>query len=253
MTLRTEYVNVNLNVTLRKELHANEVLCSYCGGTGLRIDNHAFRLPDEVNVPDDPFPHVRQTLTVCPYCYDGIQERCNYCGNTMGRKSWCDCDEYQRAISDERHKKEWIRWNEATKVSVRELRDSNRDAVLYLEDFDTYLKGVDGLLNFLADRVASDELNLNDFDRIRIYRTHTHAISLDAKRILENVADDLSDYAYESVMKRVDELQGLLNQFVRRFENETLTYFPDYKNGVIVTANDLRSFTESNLNGGKAS
>ena len=45
--LRTEYIDVDFNLKLKKDLQEDEVICPKCGGTGLQVDDNPFGLKGE--------------------------------------------------------------------------------------------------------------------------------------------------------------------------------------------------------------
>ena len=86
--LRTEYIDVDFNLKLQKDLQENEIICTHCGGTGLQVDNNPFGLRKEGEQPNygKLFPYKKQTIVGCRHCYNGVQSKCLHCGEILGRQ-----------------------------------------------------------------------------------------------------------------------------------------------------------------------
>ena len=94
---------IEVNITLHKDLCENEEICPTCNGLGVVIRDNRYGLEND---PDKTimFPYKKQSLILCPTCYNGVIKRCNLCGKIIpSHRTKCDCDkqrELDRIINE---------------------------------------------------------------------------------------------------------------------------------------------------------
>ncbi|WPS85698.1 hypothetical protein SMD22_01175 (plasmid) [Brevibacillus halotolerans] len=242
MRLRTEHVEVDFKLRLKKDLCENEVVCNKCSGTGLQVDDHPFGLANERKDCSNLFPYKKQTIVGCSHCFTGVQRKCELCGELLGRNSQCNCDQYIEKKKKERFDKDVDTWEKAMKISVQELIQSGYENMLYLDNADRYFTDIDELLEFLSYQLSDREIETEDLSSMRIYKTSKSSISFDAQHIIESATENHHEGAYEDVMKYEKDLQDYLDSFANKVKDVATSYFPDYKSGVIISLEDIQSF-----------
>lgn len=237
MAIRTEHVEVDFKLKLKKDLHENEVICDKCGGTGLQVDDYPFGLASDKNFG---FPYKKQTIKGCSHCYNGVKKKCEYCGDLLDRRSYrCKCKQNKLKKEQERHAEEMETWEKSSKVTVTQLIQSDYENMLYVENFEQFYTDIDTLLEEISEKLGYEELETKDIEHLRVYKTNKETIGFDAQGIIENATDDLHESVYEDVIKHENELQELLDLFAERVKGLTASYYPDYENGVVITLEDI--------------
>lgn len=240
MTTRTENIEVNFDLSLKKDLQENEVICPKCGGTGLQVSDNPFGLASDKDKYSEMFPHRKQTITGCSHCYNGVQRKCEHCNELLGRKGWCDCIGYKNKQAEKQHLKDLEKWNKALKTSVEEHLKEDYTYMLYLDNYDQFFEDIDDVIEFLRDEIEQGDLEVSDIDNMRLFKTNPMSLSFDAQSIIENATEELHENAYENTMKHVEELQQFLDTFAEKIKRSTLTYFPNFKESIVISPNDLK-------------
>jgi len=219
--IRTEYIDVDFNLKLKKDLQEDEVICPHCGGTGLQVDDNPFGLKEENSKIH--FPHKQQTIVNCRYCYNGVQKKCLHCGEILNRQKYqCDCEKSEQERSNKQYEKDLETWNKAKKIFLKQALEDYR--MIYIEDYDIYIS-TDELEDWLTDRINTDKL--------WIYGTYSLDLSIDASNILEDACSDLHEDARDNIsVQNEEELQELLDHWCNNNKQGTTTYYPNYEVGV---------------------
>lgn len=224
--LRTEYVDVDFKLKLKKYLQEHEIICSHCGGTGLQVDDNPFGLKGENSKVH--FPYKKQTIVGCRHCYRGVQEKCLHCGEILSRgTSQCNCEIARQERSQKQYDKDLETWNKAKKIDYEQaLMDYQ---MVYIESYDKYI-APDEIDEFLEDHDdTADRVDL------WIYGTSIMELSMDASDIIENACSDLHEDARDNISDEDEKgLQELLDYWCKRNGTGTTTYYPDYKIGIVL-------------------
>ena len=239
MTLRTEKVEVAFNVTLKKHLDENEVICPGCKGSALQVGDQPFGIKGENHPSGHMFPYKKQSIISCQDCYNGVQQKCEYCSKLLGRQGYCNCEGYEAQRSNIQSAKEQKRWENTTRVFVEEFLKENDDNMLYLDNYDQFFDDIDGIIEFLQDKIDEEELEVDAIPYMRVYRTNPVAVSFDASSIFENVGGDLPENAYDNLESYRKEFQTLLDTFANKIEKDTLSYEIDSTRGILLKPSDF--------------
>lgn len=226
--LRTEYIDVDFNLKLKKDLQEHEVICSHCGGTGLQVDNNPFGLSKENSKIH--FPHKQQTIVGCRHCYNGIQKKCSHCDKIFERQEYrCDCKQSNLERIQERYDKDLEMWNKAKKITYEQALIDN--VMIYIDNYDKYI-----MTEELEDWIVDKEFDIEepvDRDTLRIYGTQTIDLSIDASSIIEDACGDLHEDAMDNISNEDQaELQTLLDKWCEDNKQGTTTYYADYSVGI---------------------
>lgn len=230
--LREEIVEVDFQAKLIKNLGENEIICADCKGTGLKLNDNPFGIKDFNHPNGKMFPFKKQTISFCQSCYNGVQQLCTYCNETLPRHTTqCNCDQAKAERTKIRIEKDVERFNKANKITLEEAL--NKYEFLYIDNFDRFIETDDfhsELEDILCDlNEGDDEFNFKKED-LRVYVTKQTSLSFDAGSVVENNVDDLHEEASERIgKKKMDELQQLLEKWAESVKNDTLTYYADYK------------------------
>lgn len=241
MSVRTETVEVEFKLKLKKDLQENEEICPKCGGTGLQVNDHPYGLKSERGQHNEMFPYKKQTIVGCSHCYSGVQKKCQHCQQLMGRTSQCKCDGYRNESNRKLFEKDMERWNKAKKITFQESLDQGIE-YFYIDSWDEYhdLDSLHDKINDLLEDMDED-FTIDDIKDLRVYTTYIESISLSADSILERACENLHDEACERISQsKFDELQDLLNEFVKGIESDTKTYHADWKVAVVLTPEDFK-------------
>lgn len=230
--LREEIVEVDFQAKLIKNLGENEIICTDCKGTGLKLNDNPFGIRDFKHPNGRMFPFKKQTISFCQSCYNGVQKLCTYCNETLPRHTaQCDCDQAKAERAKISLEKEMERFNKASKITLEEAL-SNYD-FLYIDNFDKYIETDDfntELDDILYDLKEDDDEFEFKREDLRIYVTKQTSLIFDAGSVVENNMDDLHEEAYDRIgNKKMEELQELLEKWAESVKNDTLTYYADYK------------------------
>ena len=230
--LRTEYIDVDFNLKLKKDLQEHEVICSHCGGTGLQVDNNPFGLREEGDRPDygNLFPHKQQTIVGCRHCYNGVQSRCLHCNSILERQNYrCDCKQSNLERIQEQYEKDLEIWNRSKKIDYQQ---ACKDFIMiYIDTYDKYLM-VEELEEWIQDKEDEND-QLISREELRIYGTESMDLSIDSEDVIENACSDLHEDARDNISVQDEEkLQVLLDKWCEDNKQGTTTYYADYKVGI---------------------
>jgi len=225
--LRTEYIDVDFNLKLKKDLQEHEVICYHCGGTGLQVDDNPFGIKEENSKIH--FPHKQQTIVGCRHCYNGVQSKCLHCGKILDRgTSQCDCEISKQERLQERRDKDLETWNKAKKISFEEA--SEKYTMLYVDDSDKYI-----MIDEFEDWIHDEILELDEIKLLRVYGTQEMELSIDASDVIENACSDLHEDARDNISVQEEKsLQILLDQWCEENKQGTKTYYADYSVGILL-------------------
>lgn len=203
-----------------KDLQENEVICEDCGGVGLRIVDYRYGIQGE-DTSKGHFPYNKQTIGMCQSCYNGVREKCRFCGKLLPRGYMkCDCKDYEQYDEDKYKRAEQERFDKAKKISYEEYAKQFPDYMIYCEDNEKYYSELEDLEYDCED----DELAMPKY----VYGTYRISIGLDIDNILESACDELFEDAVDS-LDGIDELNSAIDKFTKLNANNTATYYPDYK------------------------
>lgn len=230
MSIRTEYIDVDFNLRLKKDLQEHEVICSHCGGTGLQVDNNPFGLKSENSKVH--FPYKQQVIRGCNHCYTGVQKKCLHCDKILDRQHYqCDCDKAKQDRLQERYNKDLEIWNVAKKISLEE--SITKFDMVYVDNYDRYFF-IDEFKEWLEDN-EDNEGNPIDRNGLRIYGTHSIDLSIDASNVIEDACSELHEDAMDNISDEDQkELQTLLDKWCKDNQAGTTTYYADYKIGILL-------------------
>lgn len=225
--LRTEYIDVDFNLKLKKDLQEHEVICSHCGGTGLQVDNNPFGIKSENSKIH--FPYKQQTIVGCRHCYNGVQKKCLHCDKIFERQEYqCNCEQSKQERFQERQDKDSEIWNKAKKISFEEASD--KYTMLYVHDSDKYI-----MIDEFEDWIHDEFLELDEIKLLRVYGTQEMDLSMDADDIIENACSDLHEDARDNISVQEEKsLQILLDQWCEENSAGTTTYYADYNVGILL-------------------
>lgn len=226
--IRTEYIDVDFNLKLQKDLQEYEIICSHCGGTGLQVDNNPFGLKNENSKV--PFPYKQQTIVGCRHCYKGVQSKCLHCGKILDRSSYqCDCNGAKNERIQEQHKKDLEIWIKAKKISYKEACEEY--IMLFIDNYDKYI-----MIEDLEEWIKNEEYNNEELisrRSLRIYGTESINIKIEAYDIIENACSDLHEDAMDNIGSAEEEkLQTFLDKWCEENSSGTTSYYADFKVGI---------------------
>ena len=205
-----EYIQELINVNLQKDLCDDEEICSHCHGTGLVITNNPYGLEGDPDKSCGYFPYKHQSITFCPYCYNGIVHRCKLCGEIMPKgvlKHRCDKQrEVDRLAAEE---KEVRLLEKATEYPPEALSDF---VMCYYDGYphnEGYIMEWDEFFDWW-DSECEGEMERPQY----VWGTTKRDMSMDADSLIEEATDDL----YEDAEDRISDaerkkLQDFLNEW----------------------------------------
>lgn len=229
MTIRTEYIDVNIVKRLRKDLQDNEEICESCGGLGLQIYNNEYGLRSEGERIDfkNLFPYKVQDLGPCFHCYNGVRKRCEYCEELI-HKNYTKCP--KKECKEKHGESEWQIEQKLIDNAIKLKIDDEiaKSMGMYYSDHypynDGYFSDIEGFLEYWDGEYDSNEQKPK-----YVWGTYSVGLTLDADRILKDACDDLHEEALSSIPKKeIDELQQYLNKWCKK-QNGATTYYRDYK------------------------
>ena len=231
MPIRTEYIDVDFKLKLQKDLQEHEVICPYCGGAGLQVDDNPFGLRKEGDKPNygNLFPHKQQTIVGCRHCYNGVQNKCLHCGKILDKNSsQCNCEGVKQEHLKERHDKDLETWNKAKKISLEEACE--KYTMLYIHEHDKYIN-VEDFEEWIYDKGYEED----EVKSLKVYGTFMIDLSIDAYDIIENACSDLHEDAMDNISDEDQkELQILLDQWCENNKQGTTTYYADFTTGIVL-------------------
>lgn len=240
MGVRKEKVKVSFELDLEKDLLENEIICPKCGGTGLQVDDKPFGLSGEKGKHKSQFPYKKQTIVGCSHCYNGIQKVCGYCDKNLGRALNCNCEGCRKEVSDRTRTKTVDTWENSKKVTVAEHLTEDYSNMVYVENLERFFSNIGEVIEFLKGEIEGEELDISDVYGVRVYKTWSTGLSFDAHSVIELATDQLHEDAFSNAIVYRKELQETLDAFAKKLENDTMTYFPDYGQGISISVNDVK-------------
>lgn len=247
--VRTEYVEMEFKLKLRKDLLPNEVLCPECGGGTLQVDDSPYGLKGHV-VPGKPFPYKHQSITGCSHCYNGVRKLCKYCDKMLSRSGQCDCNGYSDELEAKREETEANRWDRATKITATELMN-NADKypnMLFYENGDLFFSSMDSLVEHISESSFEDNKDgvpLSYINSLRVYYTYQTSAEFDVESILQDAVEELHEDAYTNIMYHSKEVEEFFAAFVEKVKEYTSTYMPDFDLGVTFSMEELEKIHPS--------
>lgn len=192
----------------------HEAICPICLGTGVILDDAAYGI-DEGGTVRLPYKH--QHLAQCHNCYDGVIKVCNHCGEPINSYLHnCETMKEKRALKA-KHNLEEV-YNSAEKLSVTEA--IQKFDYIYIEELDD--------CHDVDEYTESELKHLSNI--YHIFGTKQVHMTLDADWIIENACEDLCENAYDYIGGTdIGKLQKLLDDWIAKSANGTITYYPDYK------------------------
>ena len=216
-------VQVELKTTLVKHLGPNEEICTDCGGSGMTVGYNIFGIKGVK--ASDPFPFKKEALKFCHSCYNGVRKRCEHCKELVS-KGWTKC-QCQRDIEAKQKADE--HWEKVPKISLEEALKTY--SMLYVDEYSEYVDSSD-FYDWIERQKDEDEDGDFDIKELRIFVTSEHSLQLDAADIIEQACEDLHEDAGVPD-KQTKELQTFLNEWCKKNEMYTKTYFADESIGVV--------------------
>lgn len=207
-----EYIDRLLNAQLRKDLHDNEEICSYCHGTGLVIQNNIYGLSDD---PDKRvmFPYEHQALSFCPYCYNGIVRRCKLCGGLI-QKGYMrhNCSKQFELDCKKKAEEEAKALLDAPFATPEMAKDCPGFYSDYFSDNEGYFMDWDEFFEDWSENHEDDEPR-PDF----VWLADAYSMSIDAANVIEQATEDLYEDASADISdSAVKELQDFLDSWCKR-------------------------------------
>ena len=209
---------------LRKDLTENEEICPTCKGVGLVIQDNPYGLKGDPDKRCGVFPYKHQSLTFCPTCYNGVVNRCKYCGKIIPRyRIKCDCPTSKDV--------EWaaiLKKDQETLDKAEVVPEENFE-MFYIEHFNC---GDDGYFSEWQELFDAYEEALFDGEVITnlplfVYGTQPVEMTMDAYSIVESATEDLYEDAFDMVTgEEIKELQEYLDSWCKHCSVGT-TYYPD--------------------------
>lgn len=239
--IHTEYLDINVNFKLRKDMQEGEEICKECGGLGLRLVDNRYGLSiDGKKLGNEMFPFKKEAVVWCDNCFTGVSKRCLNC-NELIPKSYTKCQ--KERCKELRGEALWQKklegWNKTTKISYNEALE--RYSMLYIDDWDRYVEPDDLAAEIQYQLDENEDLTLSDIANLRIYTTYTTSAFFDAESIMENACDELHEEASERAWHIIPKLQEQLDKIAKEIEHDTTTYYPD-DIGVLLTVGDIEEF-----------
>jgi len=207
---------IEVNFALRKNLINGEEICQYCNGIGAVIGDYVvYGLKGDPNKKAGMFPYNNQALKPCPYCFNGIVRRCEYCHKIIGRlRTKCDCATQKQIDQDIKNAKRQKHLQEAKEVSEENF------VMLYTDDFNC---GKDGFFEdweefFDAyEEAIFDDPTLKDKERPEyVWGTYSTNFKIDAYETVEFATEDLYEDAFDDISgESIKELQKYLDEWCK--------------------------------------
>lgn len=220
--------HIEINITLHKDLCEGDEICPTCKGLGVVVRDNIYGLDNDPN-KTIMFPYKKQSLILCPTCYNGVIRRCNLCGEIIPlQRTKCNCEKQREIDEIEREKRE------ATKLSL--APDATPEILKKSEYFYSDCYGYnEGYFNEWDD--FFDYWHELEYDgeapKVRpeyVWTTEPVDLKLWASDIVSSATEDLYEDAYDSISdKKIDELQKYLDEWCVTSGCGTTYYQGDYK------------------------
>jgi len=220
--------HIEIDITLHKDLCEGDEICPTCKGLGVVVRDNIYGLDNDPN-KTIMFPYKKQSLILCPTCYNGVIRRCNLCGGIIPlQRTKCNCEKQREIDEIEREKRE------ATKLSL--APDATPEILKKSEYFYSDCYGYnEGYFNEWDD--FFDYWHELEYDgeapKVRpeyVWTTEPVDLKLWAGDIVLSATEDLYEDAYDSISdKKIKELQDYLDKWCVTSGCGTTYYQGDYK------------------------
>lgn len=228
--MSNEFIKPNrlsVNITLQKDLCEGEELCPTCKGLGVVIMKNRYGLTED---PDQRimFPYRKDSLVLCPTCYNGVVRRCKLCGKIVSRsRTKCDCDkqrELDRIEREHRLREVLSKAPEATS----EILDNNE--YFYSDEYgnnEGYFSDWDEFFEYWYEEHGSEDAS----DRpVWVWTTVPVHMKIDAATVAESATEELYEDAYGDISDaKFKELQDYLDKWCENCGVGTTYYQGDHK------------------------
>lgn len=219
---------IEINITLHKDLCDGEEICPTCNGLGVVIRDNIYGLEND---PDKTimFPYKKQSLILCPTCYNGVIRRCNLCGEIIPlQRTKCNCEKQREIDRIEREKRAATKLSLAPDATPEILKKSE----YFYSDCYGYNEGYFNEWEDFFDYWYELEYD-GDAPKVRpeyVWTTEPVDLKLWASDIVSSATEDLYEDAYDSISdKKIDELQKYLDEWCVTSGCGTTYYQGDYK------------------------
>lgn len=219
---------IEVNVTLHKDLCDGDEICPTCKGLGVVIRHNIYGLDNDPN-KTIMFPYKKESLILCPDCYNGVVTRCKFCGKIIPRhKTKCDCEtqrEIDRIESEKRAATKLALAPEATPAILKKSEYFYSDNYGYNEG---YFNEWEDFFDYWHELEY-----YGDAPKVRpeyVWTTEPVDLKLWASDIVSAATEDLYEDAYDSISdKKIEELQKYLDEWCAVSGCGTTYYQGDYK------------------------
>lgn len=218
--------------TLEKDLQDNEAVCPVCHGLGVVLSDNVYGIKGDTleTAKKSSFPYNHQAIKLCPNCYNGVIDLCEFCGKQIERGyiSKSDCEQYK---AKEKEKKR-IKYQEII-AKAKEVDIQSVTTYLYDEETDHYFNAIEDFVDEYRDNTnfANEEEMLENLPEV-LWVCSEADISIDAYNIVEDACDDLHEDAFDNISD-LDELQKHLDEWCNK-QSGTNSFYPCYKEYVRV-------------------
>lgn len=223
-----DYIIRLLNTNLQKDLQDNEEICAHCQGTGMVVADRRYGLSGDPDKKAGVFPYTHQTLTFCPFCYNGVVQKCQYCGEILPKgRSKHDCEQ-QKAVDYAAAREKEMATLEAAETHPPEALE-----VGYFEGYpynEGYFFEWDEFFDWWSSDYDADTCERPKY----VWATKGVKPRIDADCLIETMTEDMYEDAPDRIsQEKRQELQDFLDEWC---ENCGVgeTYWPDMKNKIEV-------------------
>lgn len=212
--MRNEFVKpkrIKVNITLQKVLCEREELCPTCKGLGVVIATSSYGLTEDLD-QRIMISYRKDSLVLCPTCYNGVVRRCKLCGKIISRsRTKCDCDKQRELDRIEREQRLRDVLNKAPEATPEILE---QNAYFYSDEYgynEGYFSDWDEFFEYWYEEHGSEDAS----DRPEwVWTTVPVHMKIDAATVAESATDDLYEDAYFDITDaQFKELQDFLNQW----------------------------------------
>ena len=191
-----------LDKKIEKDLHEGEEICPTCNGFGIKIITRVYGLDNDPNngKPGRPmFPYKNQSLVLqgCLDCYNGVVNRCKFCGELLPR-GWLkhDCEQQRALDRAESDRKEAERFEKAPIAPPEVVKDCHVFYSDYFGQNEGFFEDWDTFFDEWWDEAKDKECPVRPE---YVWITEPEEFSVDAQDICERATEDLYEGAYEDI------------------------------------------------------
>lgn len=208
-----------LEGTITKDLCEGEEICPTCNGFGIKIITNVYGLDNDPNngKPGRPmFPYKNQSLVLqgCLDCYNGVVNRCKFCGELLPR-GWLkhDCEQQRALDRAESDRKEAERFEKAPIAPPEVVKDCHFFYSDYFNQNEGFFEDWDTFFDEWWDEAKDEECPVRPE---YVWITEPVDFHIDAHDICENATQDLYEDAYDDISdKNFERLQSLLDEWCK--------------------------------------